>query len=97
MGWRESRWKRLADAADDYRDQSVRSWLGGTVFVVIFGSLFAAGVLYVAALVFGGERDVLRWLAVGALTALSYACGRRFLGWRAHRKRARQPAETAES
>ena len=53
--------------------------------------------MYLVTWALGEDRDVLRWLWVGALSALGYACGRRCFGWWAHRKLARQLNRTVES
>jgi hypothetical protein len=97
MRWREHRRQRFAQLANEYRDESNASWLGGALLVAVVGGVALGGALYLLDWAFQDERYLLRSFSTGALSVLGYQCGRRYFGWRAHRRRSRQPDHTATS
>jgi hypothetical protein len=96
MGWREYQREHFAQLANEYRDESVASWLGGALLMAVAGGIIAGGALYLLDWAFQAERNLLRSFASGALSVVGYQCGRRYFGWLAHRRRARRPQQ-AES
>ena len=95
MGWREHRRELAGQLADEYRDESAASWLGSAVLITAVGGVVLGGALYLLDWAFQDERHLLRSYSTGLLAVLGHLCGRRYLGWRAHRRRTRQQPQNA--
>jgi hypothetical protein len=95
MGWREHRRKRVTQLADEYQYESTASWRVGAVLAVVLGGGALGGALYLLEWAVQGERHLLRSFSTSTLSVLGYECGGRYLGWRAHSRRTRQPDQSA--